>query len=385
MNYHYSADQVADCSELNCSDGSMSAMSSGTNIASKSLPSESQRDTLKPPRSLLTCVSSFSPVQPENIGALRTWLAAVSPASHSQLPGSEKPIQTSGTCGPQRWMLSKQSGHPFATLKTSPDYSAQQWVTPQADLFSTLERYCAIWPKAGILLNGECWELLTSGQNINANGYGLWRTPKTPSGGTVSAEGLEAMANGERRKSGHTMQIDLRDQVRHPGLYPTPRSVEVIEHPMKVAIRLGDRTGNKPNNLQSMAKFGLFPTPTTNSPAHKSMKLSPAGRRFSTDGTTDLSLGLADFVNVEADAMPLDSMALNPDWVEQLMGWPIGWSSIEPIENLEFDADWSQWEREDIPRVIAKEPDMAKRLRAIGNGQVPLTVATAYRMLEAYK
>jgi len=45
------------------------------------------------------------------------------------------------------------------------------------------------------------------------------------------------------------------------GLLPTPRAIEVIEHPMKQAERLKDRTGTKPNNLQSMACFGMFPTP----------------------------------------------------------------------------------------------------------------------------
>lgn len=48
------------------------------------------------------------------------------------------------------------------------------------------------------------------------------------------------------------------------GLLPTPRKVEFIEHPEKVAARLGDRTGNAMNNISSMAAFGLLPTPTAN-------------------------------------------------------------------------------------------------------------------------
>lgn len=27
---------------------------------------------------------------------------------------------------------------------------------------------------------------------------------------------------------------------------------------------------------------------------------------------------------------------LNPDWVEWLMGWPIGWSALEPLETVRF-------------------------------------------------
>jgi hypothetical protein len=41
------------------------------------------------------------------------------------------------------------------------------------------------------------------------------------------------------------------------GLLPTPRAMEVVEHPMKQAGRLKDRTGNQLNNLQSAATFGM--------------------------------------------------------------------------------------------------------------------------------
>lgn len=45
------------------------------------------------------------------------------------------------------------------------------------------------------------------------------------------------------------------------GLLPTPRAVEVVEHPMKAAARTKDRTGTKLNNLSSGAAFGLLHTP----------------------------------------------------------------------------------------------------------------------------
>ena len=38
--------------------------------------------------------------------------------------------------------------------------------------------------------------------------------------------------------------------------------MEIVEHPMKAAERLKDRTGKKLNNLSSGAAFGLLPTPT---------------------------------------------------------------------------------------------------------------------------
>ena len=62
------------------------------------------------------------------------------------------------------------------------------------------------------------------------------------------------------------------------------------------------------------------------------------------------------------------------------MMWPIGWSSSEPLQELNWDWDCSEWEP-DIPRVVKGQKDRAKRLKAIGNGQVPLTAAVAWRLL----
>lgn len=70
--------------------------------------------------------------------------------------------------------------------------------------------------------------------------------------------------------------------------------------------------------------------------------------------------------------------SLNADWVEWLMNWPIRWTSLEPLEDavcLPFHPE------PDIPRVITGQKDRAKRLMAIGNGQVPLCFAAAWRLL----
>ncbi|MBL7006364.1 MAG: hypothetical protein ISR78_04705 [Spirochaetia bacterium] len=73
---------------------------------------------------------------------------------------------------------------------------------------------------------------------------------------------------------------------------------------------------------------------------------------------------------------------LNPDWVEWLMGWPIGWSSLDQLGNIDFPT----WQSDpadtgDVPRVGKNIPNRAKRLKAIGNGQVPQVVAIAFSIL----
>ena len=85
------------------------------------------------------------------------------------------------------------------------------------------------------------------------------------------------------------------------------------------------------------------------------------------------------------------SLALHPSWVECLQGWPIGWTSLEPLPELFWPAlDGHQvagpgqpqhpWEP---PRVASGIKNRAKRLRCIGNGQHPFAAALAWRVLSA--
>ena len=74
--------------------------------------------------------------------------------------------------------------------------------------------------------------------------------------------------------------------------------------------------------------------------------------------------------------------ALNPTWVEWLMGWPIGWTSMEPITDL----DWRDWKTDpadegEVPRVATGIKHRVGRLKAIGNGQVPQVAAMAWNIL----
>jgi hypothetical protein len=86
---------------------------------------------------------------------------------------------------------------------------------------------------------------------------------------------------------------------------------------------------------------------------------------------------------------------LNADWVELLMGWPMGWSSLQPVSLEDFQAwiwekgrygrqPWADgsWEA-DIPRVARGRPARVDRLKAIGNGQVPQVVVLAWTILMA--
>ena len=76
---------------------------------------------------------------------------------------------------------------------------------------------------------------------------------------------------------------------------------------------------------------------------------------------------------------------LNPDWVEWLLGWPIGWTSTEPLSSEAVstwrtqteNATWWDAEPEGVPRIALGVSNRVSRLKAIGNGQVSLCAAWA--------
>ena len=77
-----------------------------------------------------------------------------------------------------------------------------------------------------------------------------------------------------------------------------------------------------------------------------------------------------------------DGARLNPDWVEWLMGWPIGWTDIKPLTEL----TWRDWKTDpadtgELLRVTDVKENRANRLKAIGNGQVALCVVKAWELL----
>jgi hypothetical protein len=78
---------------------------------------------------------------------------------------------------------------------------------------------------------------------------------------------------------------------------------------------------------------------------------------------------------------------LSPDWVEWLMGFPEGWTDIDPAR---YPGEFIGWaadpaEAGSTPRVCPKGTlYRGARLKALGNAQVPAQAAYAWRLLTRY-
>ena len=132
------------------------------------------------------------------------------------------------------------------------------------------------------------FQLLASVPNTKEKESGLWRTPDAYSGGSNLNKIKEALAEGHlKRKSGHTIQIRLADQVKEPRLWPTPAA-----HEARLGYQRRD-TGKK-GTQKSLS----------------TIVIDTEGGREKTTGQ------------------------LNPTWVEWLMGYPTGWTDLSVSETV---------------------------------------------------
>ena len=120
-------------------------------------------------------------------------------------------------------------------------------------------------------------------------------------------------------RNGHVFQHPISERPISEtdyGLLPTPKASD----------------WNKRGNVSAHPRNGLpgvvlnFPTPTA-SDANKWSNQSLAERQ---------AKGLQVRLNTAVSPQGGNGGRLNPDWVEWLMGWPIGWTDLKPLEMDKF-------------------------------------------------
>jgi len=152
------------------------------------------------------------------------------------------------------------------------------WKTRQCSLLAGLDAFSGTWPRWGMMRGGVCWELTTPGHRTGENEFGFWPTPCLPGNGGS-----------------------------HGG-------------PGRSAARMGGDT------LRTAAK--MWPTPQASDNRDRGNLGMPAILRRQEKGK---QIGLGQSVSDT-------SGALNPAWVEWLMGWPIGWTDSKLSATARFQA-----------------------------------------------
>jgi hypothetical protein len=169
-------------------------------------------------------------------------------------------------------------------------------------------------------------------------------------------------------RPGRSQPANLRDQVSNSQNWPTPTRRSPPDCP-------AERERHSPS-LEAIVNT-RYPTPCSTD--HKGAGQS-GDLRDRLDYTVER--GGTKSATFEKNA----AGQLSPNWVEWLMGWPIGWTDLTATHLIQPDwandpanlhADHPNY----TPRVISKIPHRAARIKCIGNGQVPQCAATAFVIL----
>ena len=267
-----------------------------------------------------------------------------------------------------------------------------------------MDEYYETWPKAGIMLDGACYRQPKWEHRISVIDSGLWLTPRAIYGehpgmidqshltgqvqwATPSAADSKGTTGGGQ---GRSLKTDTRwptPRAGNPGSRPNGKGGKVLAEEVKnwpTPNTMDSLPAKSPEALKKEAEEARAgrsePGNLRDCVSNKHNWPTPMG------GVGDKSHG--QISGNFRDGMEKAGVKgqLNPDWVEWLMGWPIHWTSLEPITELEwidwqFDPADNPTDRGTIPRVATGVEARVSRLKAIGNGQVPACVAMAWHLL----
>ena len=187
-------------------------------------------------------------------------------------------------------------GEKWRASFTKYDLDSHSWKTHQCSLVEDLEPFLETWPQWGLMRDGECWEQRTLEQTIRGTESGL--SPDNVSAfHTPNTTGLDGGSNSRKA---------LKKRMEK---WPTPRSCSA----MASTITPESAWNEKRNpNLETIVGRTMFLTPTC-----YNSKESAYPSEFNQKTPT-----LATYAGGK----------LNPMWVEWLLGWPLGWTDLKPLE-----------------------------------------------------
>lgn len=261
-----------------------------------------------------------------------TWFREGFHAKTSPQPGKVQESEESGQDYGEKWHA----------LSVKYDRDTSGWKTVHSLFPEDLDWSCLTLPKWGMMQGGELWERTTQvdfTSVIESGSEDSWPTPKTRDWKDSAGASLDAVnpdgSHRDRRDRLMGAIIDRQNKKNTHYFFATPGTTG-----------MSNGTGNceKANQLHEQGVIS--------DDERKSMRAGNGGQ-------------------------------LNPDWVEWLMGWPIGWTTIGLLPELDR-RDWSvdpADEPGDVPRVANGINNRVDRLRAIGNGQCPQALVLAWNEL----
>jgi hypothetical protein len=184
------------------------------------------------------------------------------------------------------------------------DHDMSLWRTAQCSLIEEESELLETLPRSGMTRAGLLWELPMLERRTSETGSGLWLTPRATDVGKGERQETFLKRMGDRTDR---CAQSLAAQVNNPKTWPTP-TVCGNYNRKGVSKTSGD-------GLATAVAKRMWPTPNAGNEKW---------------GGTMQEWGVSK--NWVRQEMPeLARGALNPMWVEWLMGWPLGWTDLKPL------------------------------------------------------
>lgn len=314
------------------------------------------------------------------------------------------------------------------------DPVSYSWKIPHFLFQGDLATYSQTWPRWGMMVRGECFQLPPWVQDTGATAFGELsgagiedgnaparffgtspcrpqpRSAKfrrsTPNLGEVVEEENRRLAksawptptvhdrlrgqtepHGREKRQGYGTQGNLNDEVVRRAISatgPTPKCRDCAptsrnqkpRDDLKCAVEMG------------ATKSHLYPTVGTQTMGGcsgsfaKLKELEEIGRL-----TPEERRAMSSHLTGGKDPERADCGMLNPDWVEWLMGWPIWWTDVNfrnadggqcVMPWLDLADDPAEWPTPLMQRITTRKTHRVHRIETLGNGQVPLCAAVAF-------
>ena len=293
MSWHFSRALVEAYSAESCLAGARSAPSSSTTMHGMCWsPGKTTKQSNRSRYGM-----TYEPLTDDRGAELLMWYLAGFPAKTSTL---RDVVQASPAS-------EADSGPKWRELSVRYDPATSSWKTHQCLFQEDLPESSVTLPKWGMMRDGVLSERTTLALPTSGTESGLWPTPTTQDNPQIKG----------KDKRGTTLGGAVR-------MWPTPT----------VACATGGQTsrgGNRKNELLlAGAAKAHFPTPRA---------ASKSGGGIGLDGGSGARKAMVERFG-EEEAKALGGGQLNPPWVEWLMGWPIGWTDLKPLETDRF----RQWQ-----------------------------------------
>lgn len=309
-------------------------------------------------------------------------------ASRSVSQGNKKQPQTRETCGLKQSELFPKSDLDSYCSKMCPEFA------------NTCESSSGTCAELAMKLNGPSYlERMTWGLCTEGKESGYWRTPQASDGDHGGPNARDK--SGALHLSAQVMfasptnsmitvqdqeqaRFDSKHRPKYSDIFPTPTATPY-------GTNKSGPSGKIRPSLATMAT-GSFPTPRAVDAKNSRLTLVGVVRQFPTPTVQDAE-NAGSKSQQKRNTPPLNAVIggkLNPEWVELLMGWPKNWSSLVPIARSEWEkwielfttrTVWGDTWENGTDRTTENKNQRVNRLKAIGNGQVPLTAALALSIL----